>query len=185
MRHGQAVSNVKRIASCWKEKFKNPLTTEGKKSVKKSAQEFKKNCDKAGIKIDLMFVSPLLRTKMTADISEKILGLRSTENIKLREQDFGVFNGLPIDDLHNFFGEKTPARFKIKPKGGKTYKDIEKRMVDFLKRIDKKYKNKNILFVSHEMPLLLLDCAVKGIKNKDFYKKREKIKTAEIKKLNC
>lgn len=183
MRHGQAMSNTKRIASCWKEKFKNPLTMEGKKSVKKSAQEFKKYCDKTGIRIDLIFVSPLLRTKMTAEITGRILGAHPRESIKLREQDFGVFNGFPIDDLHNFFGEKTPARFKIKPKGGETYKDIEKRMVNFLKTIDAKYKNKNILFVSHEMPLLLLDCVVKGIKNKDFYKKREKIKTAEIRKL--
>ena len=75
-------------------------------------------------------------------------------------------------------------RFKIKPKNGESYVEIEKRMVNFLRKIDKKYKGKIILFVSHELPLLLLDCAVKGILNKDFYNKREKINTAEITKLN-
>jgi len=53
-----------------------------------------------------------------------------------------------------------------------------------LKSIDKKYNRKNILIVSHQLPILLLDCAVKKIPNKNFYLEREKINIAELRKLN-
>ena len=75
-------------------------------------------------------------------------------------------------------------RFKLRPPKGETYIEIEKRMLKFLKSTDKKYKNKTILIVSHELPLLFLDCAVKGIKNSDFYVSRKKISTAEERELN-
>jgi broad specificity phosphatase PhoE len=178
MRHGQAVSNVKQITSCWPEKFKNPLTKEGIKGAKESAKKLEKE------NIDLIFYSPLLRTKMTAEIVGKILGIKPKTDMRLREQGAGIFNGQPFHHLISFFGEKNYQRFKKRPKNGETYVEIEKRMVECLKSIDKKYKNKNILIVSHELPLLLLDCVVKGIPNKDFYSKREKLATAEIRKLN-
>ena len=48
-------------------------------------------------------------------------------------------------------------------------------MVDFLEEIDKKYRNKNILIISHGTPLYLLEGTVRGLKdeklleeNKDF-----------------
>lgn len=188
MRHGQAISNVKDLCSCWPEKFKNPLTLAGKKQATETAKKLKtKN-------IDLIFASPLLRTKQTAEIVAKVLGIKPKLDIRLKEQDVGVFNGLPFPELKIFFGEKGVRRFKLKPEKGETYIDIEKRMLDFLKDIDKKYSNPpslkalkrriNILIVSHELPLLFLDCAVKGIKKKDFYKKRERISMAQLRALN-
>lgn len=178
MRHGQAISNVKNVSSCWPEKFHNPLTKLGRKMVKESAEKLK---DK---NIDLIFASPLLRTKMTSQIVGEILEVKPKFNLMLREQNSGIFNGESSRELMNFFGEKTYKRFRMKPKNGETYVDIEKRMVKFLKKIDKKYKNKNILIISHELPLILLDCRVKGIPNKEFYNRREKISTAQIKELN-
>jgi isoleucyl-tRNA synthetase len=86
--------------------------------------------------------------------------------------------------LSKFFGEKNLKRFTLRPKTGETYIEIKNRMASCLKDIDKNYKNKNILIVSHELPLLLLDCAVKGISNKGFYLEREKINIAELRKLN-
>lgn len=178
MRHGQAVSNVKQLVSCWPEKFKNPLTKEGRAMVEKSAQKL---IDK---KIDLIFASPLTRTRMTSEIVGKVLKIKPTLNKELREQDAGVFNGLDFAKLMDFFGEKDLHRFSLRPKKGETYIEIQKRMLDFLKGIDKKYEDKNILIVSHELPLILLGVAVKGIPNKNFYSHREKISTAEVRRLN-
>lgn len=178
MRHGQAISNVKDIVSCWPEKFKNPITKLGKKMAKESAEKLK------GKGIDLIFASPLLRTKMTSEIVGRVLNIKPKFDMRLREQSAGVFNGRPFAELQEFFGEKGLRRFKILPPKGETYIDIKKRMGGFLKAIDKKHKNKTILIVSHELPLIFLDCAVKGVANKDFYLKREKINTAEARKLN-
>lgn len=178
MRHGQAISNVKSIVSCWSEKFYNPITKMGKKMAKESAESLK---DK---NIDMIFASPLLRTKMTSEIVGKALKLKPKFDMRLKEQNSGVFNGRPFPELQEFFGEKGVRRFNVLPPKGETYNDIKKRMVGFLRAIDKKYKNKTILIISHELPLIFLDCAVKGIVNRDFYKKREKIHTAEVRELN-
>ena len=49
LRHGEAVSNVKDVISCWPEKFYNPLTPKGVAKIKKVAKELKNK------KIDLIF----------------------------------------------------------------------------------------------------------------------------------
>lgn len=178
MRHGQAISNAKELISCWPEKFYNSLTPFGRKKAKETANVLKKK------NIDLIFCSPLLRTKMTAEIVGKTLKVKPKFDKRLREQNTGIFNGGPFMHLNKFFGEKSLRRFRLKPKNGESYIEIKKRMVDFLKDTDKKYVGQNILIISHELPLLFLACAVKGIPNKDFYLKREKIGTAELRRLN-
>lgn len=184
MRHGQAISNVKELVSCWPEKFYNPLTKIGRQKAKETAKKLKNTCAEQGRSIDLIFCSPLLRTKMTAEIVGKILHIKPKIDKRLREQGAGDFNGLPFMGMSIFFGERGLRRFKIRPKNGETYIEIKKRMVDFLKDTDKKYKGKNILIISHELPILFLSCTVKGIPNKDFYLKREEIGTAELRQLN-
>ena len=178
MRHGQAVSNVKNIVSCWPEKFKNPLTSLGREKVEESAKKI------IGKNIDLIFSSDLLRTKQTAEIVGKFLGIKPIFDKRLREQNSGVFNGESFQNLKHFFGERGLRRFKIKPQKGETYIDIKKRMVNFLKSTDKKYRSKNILIVSHGKPIDLLEAAVRGISNKDFYNNRIYISVAEVQKLN-
>ena len=178
MRHGQAISNVKEIVSCWPERFQNPLTKHGREQVKAAALKIKEKS------IDLIFCSPILRTKQTAEIVGGKLKIKPRVDKRLVEQNAGIFNGQSLQSLISFFGEKTIKRFTLRPKKGETYIEIERRMVGCLKAIDRKYKGKNILIISHELPLLFLDCAVKGISNKDFYTKREKINTAEFKELN-
>lgn len=178
MRHGQATSNVKDIVSCWPEKFYNSLTEHGMAQAKATAQELKSK------KINLIFCSPLLRTKETAEIVGKELDLRPKTDKRLKEQNAGVFNGLPFQNLKDFFGKRSIQRFKVRPKNGETYIDIQKRMLNFLKAVDKKYKNKNILIVSHELPLILLQISVNGLPKKDFFKKNIDMNTAELRKLN-
>lgn len=184
MRHGQAISNVKDICSCWPEKFKNPLTKIGKEKAKETALNLKNTCAKQNQSIDMIFCSPLLRTKMTAEIVGKILKLKPKTDKRLREQNVGIFNNQSLPKFKLLFGEHGIHRFKIRPKNGETYLEIEKRMVDFLKSTDKKYKNKTILIVSHQLPLLFLDCAVKGISHTKFYERREKMNTAQARELN-
>lgn len=178
MRHGQATSNAKEIVSCWPEKFHNPLTSHGKKQVKETAEKLKEK------NIHAIFCSPVLRTRQSAEIVGKKIKIKPEVDNRLQEQKTGIFNGGSLMHMVAFFGERRLERFKLKPKGGETYIDIEKRMIACLKSIDKKYRNKSILIVSHELPLLLLDCKVKGISHKEFYLKREKINTAGLRKLN-
>ncbi len=93
MRHGQAISNVKNLVSSWPEKFENPLTEKGKEMIKQSANGL---ADKS---IDLIFTSPLLRAKMSAEIAGKILGVKPKIDKRLREVGFGVFSGGPLEKM--------------------------------------------------------------------------------------
>ena len=178
MRHGHPLNHEKGVLSCWPEQFENPLTEKGIKEVKETVKNLRKE------KIDLIFSSDILRTKETAEIVGKILKLKPRYDKKLREQQFGIFNGQAREKAQEFFGPRDIMRFNKKPKGGEKYADIEKRMMGFLKATDGKFKNKKILIVSHELPMMLLEAAVRGVSKEDFYSYRIKINTAEVVKLN-
>lgn len=178
LRHGEALSNKKRIVSCFPEKFYNPLTLDGRKQIKDIIPRLKKK------KIDLIFSSNVLRTCQTAGIVAKELKIKPKQDKRLTECDFGVFNGKSIDEFRKFFWGR--ERFKKKSPKGETYVEIKKRMYDFLKDIDKKYSNKNILIVSHEAPLTQLEAKIKGVSSQEFFKKypkKTRIKPGELRRL--
>ena len=170
LRHAQAISNIKDIISCWPEKFDNPLSLKGQKEVKASAKKLK---DKS---IDLIFASDVLRTKQTAEIVEKEIKIKPKYDKRLREFNVGILNTMTIEEFRKYFPRET--RFKKKPKKGETYNGIDERMYSFLKEIDKKYKNKNILVVSHQLPLLFFEAKIKG------FPKEKRLETGELRILN-
>lgn len=178
LRHGEALSNKKRIISCWPEKIYCPLTPKGKKQIKKSAEKLKNK------KIDLIFSSDLLRTQQTAGIVAGELRIKPRYDKRLREFNVGIFNGRPIKEVRHSF-DKEIDRFKIRPPGGENYTDVRKRMFEFLKDINKKYSKKTILIISHELPLTTLVGAVKDFSNQEIlkYRKKSKIKVGELRKL--
>ena len=59
-------------------------------------------------------------------------------------------------------------------------------MLEFFKEIDKKYSGKNILIISHEVPLIMLIGAVKKFSNKKIseYRKKSKIEVADLRRLD-
>jgi len=180
MRHGQAVSNVKNIISCWPEKFKNPLTKKGVSQVKASAKGL------PGKNIDMIFTSDVLRTKQTAHIVNGVLKVKVKLDKRLREYNVSDFNTKSIMEFSSNY-PNTQMRFKNKPKNGETYVDIQKRVAGFLEEIDKKYKGKTILVVSHQLPLALLTAWWKNYSPKQtidkFFRSNNRMVTAEVREL--
>lgn len=186
MRHGQAISNVKSLCSCWPEKFKNPLTKLGRETVKESVLKLKNDLVLQNKTIDLIFCSPLLRTKQTAEIAGKIFGAKPKIDKRLREVGFGIFNGGNLEKMWKSFKQEN-ERIKKRPPKGESYEEILKRMLIFLKETDKKYKGKSILIISHEGPLFLLQGKVMGLSIKQTIKQvplEKRIHKSEIRKLN-
>lgn len=186
MRHGQALSNVKAYCSNWPEKFKNPLTILGKEIVRESAEKLKNKLDGEGQSIDLIFSSDLLRAKQAAEITGKILELKPRFDKRLREINFGIFNNGPLEKMWKHF-KSEEERIKLRPPRGETYSEILQRMVSFLKDTDKKYKEKNILIISHDGPLTLLQAKVMGLSLKETIQKfplEKRIHKGEIRELN-
>jgi len=96
----------------------------------------------------------------------------------------GIYKGKSTKDYEKDFSDRK-RKFFERPLNGESRQDCKKRMMDFLEEIDKRYKNKNILIISHGTPLYLLDGAVRGLedeklleKNKDF-----SLKVSQFKKL--
>lgn len=188
LRHGESLRNVEKIASCWPEKIKSPLTDKGINQIKKAAKNLKKK------KIDLIFSSDLLRTRQTAEIVSRETGIRVRLDKKLREVNVGILNNKPIDEIGRFWDkerklsplEYCKKRFEIAPAKGENYFQLEKRMIGFLKETEKRYKGKNILIVSHQRPLTLLEKAVHNYSLKGLVKifiGKKEIKTGEVRRL--
>lgn len=188
LRHGQSIKNKKRISAGWPEKFYSPLTKKGERQIKEVVKKLKKK------KINLIFSSDLLRAKQTALIVGKELGLKPKFDKRLREVNYGIFNGKPIREVGKFWDKERKfkpleyylKRFQIPLPEGENYANIEKRMSSFIKEIDKKYQGKNILIVGHQRPLTLLEKAIYGYDFKKFVKiivGEKEIKTGEVRKL--
>ena len=186
LRHGEAVSNVRRVISSWPEKFKNPLTKHGKETILAAAEILKENHAKHGHAIDVIFASPLLRTKQTAQIVAKELNVPLKFDKRLREIGAGSLNGKTLAEWKAYFKEEKRTINNAAPRG-ETYTQILARMLDFLKEINKECKGKNILIVSHQSPLWILENKVKGFTLSGGMKRSPeelRIEKGQIKELN-
>lgn len=181
LRHGEAISNVKSLNSSWPEKFKNPITKNGAKEVKMSLKRLKQH------DVDLIFSSDLLRTKQTAALASKSLKIKPVLDTRLREMDFGslngTHNGMTLEEL--FHSKSATKNHKLKKM--ETYQSVLKRVTSFLKELEKKYKNKTILIVSHQAPLWILENKINGFTLEEgltLVPKHKRIKRGELRKIN-
>ena len=156
VRHAEAKNNLESVNSCWPEKKKYSLTTIGKDQACRLGRELKKK------KIDLIFSSDLLRTKETAEIIAHETNLRVVYDDRLRELDVGDFNDKSIEEYHRYFNYPH-ERFTRPAPNGESLDDLSARTFDFIKFIEKKYKNKTIVIVSHGDPLWMMHSSMAGL----------------------
>lgn len=175
LRHGEAISNVKNINSSWPEKFRNLLTQKGISQIKEVAKKLKK------IKPDFIFSSDLLRAKQTSEIVGKSLKIKLIFDKRLREIGFGSLNGKSAEELlYLSFAKRDHKRKSGK---GETYNDVLKRVYNFMVEINRKYKGKKILIVSHQCPLWVLEGKINGISFKKIPKDK-RIQKGELREFN-
>ncbi len=170
VRHGEAQSNVDKILSS-NPKTINHLTEEGKKQAKAAADNLigSKILTKESGKVDVIYCSPFMRTKETAEIIADEIGYNKSDIIydeRLHEVYGGEMDGRLDADYQAFFTNRGEKFWKA-PKGGETYVDVKKRMTDFMYDIDQKENGKNILIVSHNTPLWLMYSGVNGLNREE------------------
>jgi len=184
MRHGEAESNTSGIVSS-RNGNGHHLTDNGRKQILASIKDLKKK------NIGMIFSSPFLRTKETAEIVANELRIESKNLIfdeRIKEIDTGVFDGKPVDDYRAFFSE-TLEKLTKTPEGGENLMDVKQRVMEFLSDIDKKYSDKNILIISHEYPIWALVSGVNGMNDKETTQIKDEAGddfalNAEVKELN-
>jgi len=182
LRHGETPyqTEKKGLIYPWPEPFPVFLTKMGEAQVKKAGEQLKDE------NIDLIFSSDINRTKQTSEIVSQEIDVKPIFDIRLREINYGDYKGKPIKNYRKDF-PNSKQRFFKKPKNGESGLEIEKRLLDFFNEIDKKYKNKNILIISHQGPLHILEGSLIGIKEEELLEKNKAypLKVGEFKKLKC
>lgn len=183
MRHGQAENNIKHV---WDSSVTSTvqLTEEGIQQAKDSAESLK---DK---KIDLIICSPLLRTKMTAEIVADFIGYSKDQIVfdeRLREVNPGnVYQGNPLQNFLSKFAAYKDRYLHANP-DGENYADVKRRVMGALYDFEKTYQGKNILMFSHGGVIMNMIIGSRGLGHQyipDDVEWLDYPKNAEIKKLD-
>jgi len=119
MRHGEARSNVVQKDD-WNGDPDNHLTEAGAAATRQEASRLRK------AKINLVIVSPFLRTRETAAIVQKILGLSDS--------------AVMVDE-------------RLRESSADNAAEVRQRVGEFLFELERRYTNKKILIISHGYPL--------------------------------
>jgi broad specificity phosphatase PhoE len=115
-------------------------------------------------KIDLIISSSLKRAKQTAEIINKEFNVDILEEERLVERGYGDFEGITKIELKEM--KKKDSRIEdacnyiknISIYNMETMQDLCKRIYDFLDEITHKYKDKNILLVTHGSASIPIKC---------------------------
>jgi isoleucyl-tRNA synthetase len=158
MRHGESESNIKNnmhgmVSSL--SSNKDGLTKKGRAQVLDSVENFKNQ------KIDLVYVSPFMRTRETLELIKNKLNIQDNQIIlddRLGELNAGDFEGKPWDEYRKMFKNERD-RFLDPIHGGESLQGVKNRMGEVIYELEEKYKNQNILIISHGAPLWML-CSV-------------------------
>ncbi|MDO8639302.1 MAG: histidine phosphatase family protein [bacterium] len=189
LRHGESLVNVKELCSCWPEIIYSPLTCKGVSQVKKTVEKLQSK------HIDLIFSSDILRTKQTAQITAKALGLKIKFDKRLRDIGLGIFNGKSIKEAGKFWAvenkklsalEYYKRRFTIKSPKGENYNGVERRLSSFIKETEKQYQGKNILLVGHKRPFTLFEKIILNLSVKKFVEEivqKKEMENAELREI--
>lgn len=164
MRHGEAEHNINHILSS-SPTDPYTLTDKGKEQVAATIAELKDT------QIDFVYISPLKRTKDTAALVAQALGLKEEQVVvdeRLKENEGGVLEGRPVEEWYTY-RNALPANEKMTAHqdGGESWQQIKSRVLELLFELEMKHQGKNILFVSHGLPLRLMKWGAEGVSDKD------------------
>ncbi len=125
----------------------------------------------SALKIDVLFCSPLKRTKQTADIlfpKKKVIF-----EPRLKELNFGKWEGLKYKEIMERYGTAFSSwisdPFSLRPPQGENLLDLQKRCMSFLEFVLKKFKHKKIGIISHAGPIRIMLIGLNKVKKEDFW----------------
>jgi len=141
--HGTTIDNEQGIATGW---HHGELSERGKQQSSSLKELIK---DK---KFDVVFCSDLKRAINSAKLT---FGdeIPIIQDKRLRECNYGDLNGARTEKVDSLILQCINNPFP----NGESYKDVEKRIRDFLNYLLKEYSGKNVAIISHRAPQLALD----------------------------
>jgi isoleucyl-tRNA synthetase len=160
MRHGEADINVAGIINSDRSK-PHSLTDRGREETLASVRSLRPSNP------DIIYSSPLLRTKETAEIAAKELGYDLAGILyddRLREIGMGGFEGKTWNEYFAALPENF-NRFSESIEDSEPLADVKRRVAEFLYEIEETNSGKTILIVTHGAPAWLMLAAAEGVPN--------------------
>ncbi len=132
IRHAESIYNSKKILQGRQD---CELSEKGLSDTIKRASTFANN-------YDIVFCSPLKRTRQTAEIllpNSKII-----YDERIIEKGLGDWENMPNTDEKQFL-----LNNKVIPPNGETFEEVEDRITQFITMLKNDYKDKKILVITH------------------------------------
>ena len=115
-------------------------------------------------KPEVLLASPYIRARQTAEAICQAGGLAggakpTVTDERLREREFGIFDGLTTVGIREKFPEEAAHRAKMgkfyhRPPGGESWADVILRLRSVLNTINLQYADKRVLVVCHQVVVL-------------------------------
>ncbi len=146
--HGTTTDNEKDLATGWNQ---GELSNKG---IQQSKELWEKVKDK---KLEVVFCSDLKRAVDSAHLTFR-KEVPIIEDKRLRECNYGEWNGKEAKVFKSKLTEYVTKPFP----SGESYKQVERRIADFLNYAHDNYHGKRIAIVAHQAPQLAMDVLLKG-----------------------
>lgn len=158
MRHGESEANTLGVIACGTESISQyGLTDLGIEQARQSAEEFKRNYGTA-----VVYSSDYSRALETATILAETIGVEVNIDVRLRERDFGEFNGASVSEYGKIW-EITDIEPDAKPYGVESINEVVLRLEKLVEKSETQYTHQNIVLVGHGDPLLIWEIYSKGL----------------------
>lgn len=110
---------------------------------RKLAQELGQRRSEDGLAT--VFTSDLARAVETAEIAFGGSGISIRQDPRLRECDYGTFNGMPVSELARIRSQHIREPFPQ----GQSYQDVVDQTRDFLAEVARDWDGKKVLLIAH------------------------------------
>ena len=150
LRHGQSQYNLRGLCND-DDARRVELTERGLSQAKSAAERLR------GVPVERVFVSPLLRARLTANVIAGALGLATEIDQRLADIRSG-FDGRPVAD---YLAAIAADPIDTRVAGGESLRDHQQRVEGFLRWLEAQ-PFACVLVVAHEETLRVLDAHARG-----------------------
>ena len=147
--HSQTVDNERGIATGW---LGGALSDRGRELAAELGERRRPDT------IDVVFTSDLARAVETADIAFSATSIPVVLDWRLREVDYGDWNGAPVATVERERRARVEAPFP----GGESYRDVVERVASFLDDVRARRDGQRLLVIGHTATRWALDHLLDG-----------------------
>ena len=138
-----------------------PLTEQGAVAVKSVTKELLKH------KINAIYAGKGEAERQTAELVAEVLRIKVRTKDKLREIDYGMWQGLTIDEIKRrqpkVYKQWLESPLSVRPPGGESLDEVQNRLREALREIIRRHKSGSALLVLRPVAMGLLRCVLDGV----------------------